>query len=690
MNQAASTPPVRNRDYRGFSDLFNNVITSGTYDSLPVYDRGRLVFLNMVQVVGSVTYLLFSVISFRSANLPLAISSLVGLVLLVGVFVYLRLTRNSRVGAWLDAGIISFLFGWLVVSGGEGGSGVLWTLSFPLITLFLHGARIGSLWALAMWAFIAVVALVPGFNPAGYTVLYAVRILGAYFFIWLFALAYESVRASTQRQLEQSNRQLEATTGELSAEKAQTDAILRSVKEGIFLVDAEGRLGSACSAWTGRILETEQPAGQELRSLLLPHLSEPAARAVDDWLPMLFAPGVNPQLVQEINPLSQETLVFFDADGTRREKIVRAGFEPLGNGTALCTMLDVSDEVRLQSRLRSEEDIHRRSMEKLFQIIHVEAGLMGEFIAEAEVELETINNYLRDPSVSGEFIIPLMFQGVHGIKGNALLLGLKELGLVIHGVEEEIRGFLDAPGTWKDLLKLTLGIGRIQQEIGELKEFIRKIMDYRGTDPSQGKGLLERSLVRLAKRDAEAQGKQVELDLSRFDAEDIPPRLRKAVKDCAVQLVRNSVHHGVEATELRQAAGKAAVARLELSLGVSGERLVLAVRDDGRGVDLAAIRQRVREAGEDPAAMSPEDLVKTIFRTGFSTARDTTLSAGRGAGLALVKQLAEAAGGGVGLRFQPGQGSEFQARFALRPDELPGRTAPGIASRQPGIVDTKA
>ena len=168
-----------------------------------------------------------------------------------------------------------------------------------------------------------------------------------------------------------------------------------------------------------------------------------------------------------------------------------------------------------------------------------------------------------------------------------------------------------------------------------------------------------------------ALGKPAELQLDEYALRVVSRGRVELVRDTVIQLVRNSLAHGVEAPERRAAAGKPALARLELrGLPRSDDGLVgLALRDDGAGLDLEGIRRRALAAGlvASPAA-APDEIARCIFAPGFSTRDTADAHAGRGQGMDIVKnRVVDEAGGRIEVRSAPGRFCEF----ALYLPEIP-------------------
>ena len=152
----------------------------------------------------------------------------------------------------------------------------------------------------------------------------------------------------------------------------------------------------------------------------------------------------------------------------------------------------------------------------------------------------------------------------------------------------------------------------------------------------------------------EVTGAEVELD------RDLVQRLR----DPLLHLVRNAISHGVETPDARRAAGKPAEGVITIAARVRGSSIEVQVGDDGRGLDLQAVRQRARELGL-PDAGDDEELSTYVFFPGLSTASTVDEIAGRGVGLDAVKRTMEALHGGVGVFSQPRVGTTFTFTLPL-------------------------
>jgi two-component system, chemotaxis family, sensor kinase CheA len=124
--------------------------------------------------------------------------------------------------------------------------------------------------------------------------------------------------------------------------------------------------------------------------------------------------------------------------------------------------------------------------------------------------------------------------------------------------------------------------------------------------------------------------------------------------------VRNSVDHGIERPEVRQAAGKNPEGRLSLRAFHEGGQVNIEISDDGAGLDQERIRNKAVQkkliSAEQAGRMSDREIVNLVFLPGFSTAEKVTNVSGRGVGMDVVKTHIEKIGGTVDLQSKPGEG----------------------------------
>ena len=130
-------------------------------------------------------------------------------------------------------------------------------------------------------------------------------------------------------------------------------------------------------------------------------------------------------------------------------------------------------------------------------------------------------------------------------------------------------------------------------------------------------------------------------------------------------MLRNAVDHGLESPADRAAAGKEAMGRISLTIGREGGEIILTLADDGRGVNVDAVRKKAIERGllDENTAISEKELLQFLFSAGFSTAQKVTQISGRGVGMDVVQSEIKQLGGTVVIHSVAGKGTTFVMRL---------------------------
>ena len=130
-------------------------------------------------------------------------------------------------------------------------------------------------------------------------------------------------------------------------------------------------------------------------------------------------------------------------------------------------------------------------------------------------------------------------------------------------------------------------------------------------------------------------------------------------------MLRNAVDHGLESPADRSASGKEAMGRVTLSIGREGGEIILTLADDGRGVNVDAVRKKAIERGllDEGATISEKELLQFLFHAGFSTAQKVTQISGRGVGMDVVQSEIKQLGGTVVIQSETGKGTTFVMRL---------------------------
>lgn len=173
---------------------------------------------------------------------------------------------------------------------------------------------------------------------------------------------------------------------------------------------------------------------------------------------------------------------------------------------------------------------------------------------------------------------------------------------------------------------------------------------------------------RLVRDMAKSLRKRVRLEVkgrdTRFDRS-----MLEEIGDPLIHLLRNAVDHGIETPEFRRERGKPEVGTVHLEAMREQSRLLLRIRDDGRGISREAVLSKAVEAGlvhaSETSSMSDEEVFRMLTRAGFSTAERVTDISGRGVGLDVVAGRVRALGGTVQIESREGEGATFTIRLPV-------------------------
>jgi two-component system chemotaxis sensor kinase CheA len=197
------------------------------------------------------------------------------------------------------------------------------------------------------------------------------------------------------------------------------------------------------------------------------------------------------------------------------------------------------------------------------------------------------------------------------------------------------------------------GFDRMERVVGELQ---RRALGLRTTPLLR----VVETLPRVARDVAGRAGKRVEVRLEGVELE-LDRSILDRLADPLAHLVRNAVDHGIEAPEARLAAGKPEVGVVAVSARRVRDAIRIEISDDGRGIDLDAVRARAVAAGMLHADLADDlpasELAALIFRPGLSTAETVTEVSGHGVGMDAVRTTIESLGGLVELSTQRGRGT---------------------------------
>ncbi|MDR1618263.1 MAG: Hpt domain-containing protein, partial [Treponema sp.] len=468
-----------------------------------------------------------------------------------------------------------------------------------------------------------------------------------------------------------------------TVEKQEYLNILENVSDGLFLLDASLRIGPYYSSSLETIFRRKDLAGLDVMEVFGGFLDGKTQAAAQEFFEAAFNRDLQWRHVERLNPLKELNAYFDNLAGGFAERHLEFDFRRVGPGDRVEQLLvvvrDTTERAELVEVIEKTKDENRREMEMLQKILHLEPGTLTAFLESAKQDAEAINEGLRTAggpeSSTGDYRKRLdgIFRHSHALKGDAELLALDFIAGKAEDLERKILAIRDAETlSGEDFLPLVFSCSALLETLEQLNGLLAKWLRLSGalnTGAAVKAGLMEDSLREMARRLAGRYGKRVELTVTGLEDQSLKPGARKAVKDILIQLVRNSVYHGIETPEQRRKAGKAEDGAISIRAAAEGASLRVIYRDDGAGIDGEKITERALKTGiitkEKAGAMSGRERMLLIFHPGFSTAETPDQVAGKGAGLSLVSARVRELQGRLSLRSRRGFHSEFTLVFPL-------------------------
>jgi two-component system chemotaxis sensor kinase CheA len=485
----------------------------------------------------------------------------------------------------------------------------------------------------------------------------------------------------------------------------QVENILGTVREGLFLIGRDLKLGATCSGSLKDLLHIENPAGQTFEEVLRTLVDEKTTKSALKFLGLLWRDKVHEDLIESINPLNQVEVAFAAPTGGTDTRYLAFSFRRVRGGDTsgdyiLGVVGDVTDRVLLARELEQVKADNDSQSAVLLQILKVDPQQLQSFLSNADVAFRKSNAMLTAPGKEQDDLkkkLNGVFRELHAAKGEAASLGLSSFvqrihaaedflstlrnkttlngndfmpvvvkldelmshAASIHGMQDRVAGFRVAPPAVAEKGKKGKDKDKAKEkgDAGDTTEVEVPVEDM-PTGPS-----IDSQLQALSRDMALSQSRPLKLVTKGLDK--VPVRLAGTVKDICIQMIRNSIMHGIESPESRRDAGKLEEGTLQVSFAEDSDgEFLLTIEDDGRGLNYEQIIDKALKQGmvKPAQAMTLERaaVYKLIFQPGFSTANEVSEHAGRGVGLDAVSNWVRENGGNIAVSTVSGQYTRFK------------------------------
>ena len=496
---------------------------------------------------------------------------------------------------------------------------------------------------------------------------------------------------------------------DLKAARDRAHALLDNSGQGFLSFGADLVVHSECSRACEAMLGLS-PVGQAAPEALY----EDAAHA--DLLRSVAA-----KLWAEENEWKRELMLsLLPGDIRREDRALKAEYKLLENDDVMVVLTDVTDEKRLEDKVRSE----RQRLEMVVAAVTESRDFFDtveDFRSFTLFDLPAVLQSVADSQV----IVKTIYREIHTFKGLLNQFSFVHTPQALHDLESRLGQLRERGGTLRraeiaDLVQsmpyqtlLDADLRVIRDVLGdgflenndrrtlsaaqafllerlasrllagevvdtgapEVRDLLQDLVSLRKVPLKGALTAFDRLIRQTAKRlDKEVRPVVVTGDDVRIEADAYRPFLRSLV-----HVFRNAVVHGIEDPDSRLAAGKDEAGTILCSVETMAGGFRLGIKDDGAGIDLEALRQRTFTTGYGyfhcGPELSDEELLEMVFEDYISTRSDLTDLAGRGVGLASVRNVVKNLGGTVEVRAELGRGAEFLFSLPAPPHSSMERTS---------------
>lgn len=250
-------------------------------------------------------------------------------------------------------------------------------------------------------------------------------------------------------------------------------------------------------------------------------------------------------------------------------------------------------------------------------------------------------------------------QPVTNQNNQSIRVDLSRLDLFLNLVSELVvyRNQLEDVSNRENISEIKDSLEQVSRLTSELQDLVLKIR-------MQQVNVVFSRFPRMVRDLSNEFGKDIELVITGEETE-LDKTVVSELSDPLVHLIRNSLDHGIELPEVRQAQGKDPKGTIRLTAFQEGNQVIITIEDDGKGLNPKALKESADRKGIDTTNLTDEELQRLIFRPGFSTAAEVTNISGRGVGMDAVQAKITSLGGTIELKSQVDVGTTFTIRLPL-------------------------
>jgi HPt (histidine-containing phosphotransfer) domain-containing protein len=301
---------------------------------------------------------------------------------------------------------------------------------------------------------------------------------------------------SSDEEIARQTEGLQELSGKLQSSKGETDMILGSVSEGLFLLDEELNIGSQYSMACKRLFGMDELAGQSFIKLFRKLVPAKTFDTAKKYMNLIFKPHIEEATLAKFNPFHELEINFEDGRGGFSTKYLDFRFNRIFENKkvklVMVTLSDVTDRVKLEQQLKESEEQTQRQLEMMLDILHCDVSQLDDFLVGAESHLNQISSQLKgnqaevisSPARATEYkrMLDAIFRHMHTIKGDSSMIQLRFFEAKAHSFEEKIQGLRNRTSlNGNDFLPITLALSEMYENIREIRALVEKLGDLRGS-----------------------------------------------------------------------------------------------------------------------------------------------------------------------------------------------------------------
>lgn len=462
--------------------------------------------------------------------------------------------------------------------------------------------------------------------------------------------------------------------------------MMNALGDGLFIIDEDLILGSQYSKALPEILERKELSHLHLQVLLEKIIPKSEFEIVKSYLRQLFNPRVKEKLVLDLNPLDKIKVLL---PNKNEERWLSFHFNRIYGQNKnhikglLVSVRNITKAVQLEERILAEQTQSHQQVELLTTVLRGDENVLNAFVRSASGTTERINTILRRPALRPtDYRVKIddIFREIHSLKGEASAVELSSFVALAHQMEDKLKRLKEKTViVGEDFLNITVDLDQVGALIEKTNFLIQRLSGVKFDNIDSLTSQIEQltlnsaetftqSFHRFAQQVAERQGKKVQVAFIGFDDYVLSEKQYESLRDIIIQMVRNAIVHGIEPPEVRLAQGKSEIGSITIELeGNADKQFTLNIHDDGKGIDVEALREKASHYPEfknrNLAELPNREIYKLIFKSGLSTAENVGEDAGRGMGMEVIRERLVGLNGVISIDSEPHVFTRFMIRF---------------------------